>query len=76
MVIGVLCHVLTTFGGGLVANGTLSDSDSQSAIYSIITLVGIGWSIFEKVQARKAAAQKAGKPESPAIPSSRDDPLL
>lgn len=49
---GILRHVLTALGGGLVASGTLSGDDLNAAIGAITTLVGIGWSVFSK---RKAA---------------------
>jgi hypothetical protein len=55
MMAGIYRHVLTTFGGGLVATGTLSDSDLQAGIGAAVTLVGIGWSVIEKWQQRQQA---------------------
>lgn len=49
---GIIRHILTALGGGLVASGTLSGDDLNAAIGAITTLVGIAWSVFAK---RKAA---------------------
>ena len=51
-IMGVIRHLLTALGGGLVASGTLSGDDMNAAIGAITTLVGIAWSVFSK---RKAA---------------------
>ena len=50
---GVLRHVLTTLGGGLVASGALSGDELNQAIGAISVLAGIAWSVFTK---RKATA--------------------
>lgn len=55
-VIGLIRHALTTFGGGLVTNGTLADSDFQAAVGALMTLVGIVWSVIEKRNAAKTPA--------------------
>lgn len=45
---GVIRHLLTTLGGALVANGTLSADELSAAIGAVVTLVGIAWSIVSK----------------------------
>ena len=45
---GVIRHVLTTLGGGLIANGVISSDELSQAIGAIITLVGTAWSIISK----------------------------
>lgn len=45
---GIVRHVLTASGGALVANGTISDSDLQTAIGAVVTLVGIIASALSK----------------------------
>lgn len=47
-ILGVIRHVLTALGGGLVASGTLSGDDLNLAIGAISTLVGIAWSVVAK----------------------------
>ena len=51
-IMGVVRHLLTALGGGLVASGALSGDDLNAAIGAISTLVGIAWSVIAK---RKAA---------------------
>ena len=47
-IMGIIRHVLTALGGGLVVSGTLSGDDMNAAIGAITTLVGIAWSLIEK----------------------------
>jgi hypothetical protein len=54
MILGVIRHVLTTAGGALATQGTVSEDEVNTGIGAIITLIGIGWSVYEK--RRKAAA--------------------
>ena len=46
--LGLIRHVLTYAGGTLVTNGFLSASDMQLVVGAVITLMGIGWSVYEK----------------------------
>ena len=48
MILGILRHVLTTAGGGLVASGTLDASTMQTGAGAVMTLVGIGFSLWNK----------------------------
>lgn len=59
MIMGVVRHLISTFGGGLVAQGVLSSSDLEMAIGSIVTLVGIVASVLAK---REQAAVESVKP--------------
>lgn len=57
---GIVRHVLTTAGGGLVANGYISGQQEQDAVGAIIVLLGIIWSLANKASHRKQlAAAKA-----------------
>lgn len=47
-VLGFVRHILTFGGGFLVANGTLGQSDMESAVGAIVTLIGIIWSALHK----------------------------
>lgn len=47
-ILGVIRHILTAFGGGLVTNGSMADSDLQAIVGGIVALVGVVWSILEK----------------------------
>lgn len=51
---GVIRHLLTTVGGGLVASGILSGDELSQAIGAITTLIGIAWSVLSKRKAAKA----------------------
>jgi hypothetical protein len=43
-ILGIVRHVLTTFGGGLVVSGKLTEVDWNLAVGAIITLLGVAWS--------------------------------
>ena len=53
---GLVRHLLTTLGGGLVANGYMTNADLQTAIGAVIALAGFAWSLYQKSQHRKALA--------------------
>jgi hypothetical protein len=56
VIAGVVRHVLTAAGGGLVAEGSLAQSDLNAGIGAVLTVIGIAWSVMEKKkQARKGA---------------------
>lgn len=48
MIQGVLRHVLTAGGGYLVAKGVVDAGNAELAVGALVTLGGVGWSIFEK----------------------------
>lgn len=56
-ILGILRHVLTTFGGGLATKGYLDESSVGEIVGAIIVLIGAAWSIIEK---RKKAKISAG----------------
>jgi len=49
-ILGVVRHILTFGGGLLVAKGTIEEPMMLEAVGSIITLIGIIWSIRQKAQ--------------------------
>ncbi|HXZ02283.1 MAG TPA: hypothetical protein VEI03_19975 [Stellaceae bacterium] len=55
-VLAILRHVLTTAGGALVTNGVLSASQLQDGVGAVVVLAGIAWSLFNKMQHRRALA--------------------
>lgn len=59
-VLAVIRHLLTSAGGALVANGVLTAAQLQDGVGAVIVLIGIGWSLFNKLHHRRAlaAAQK------------------
>ena len=48
MIGGFVRHLLTFGGGFLVANGTLTDPDMQTAVAALVSLAGVIWSIWAK----------------------------
>ena len=48
VIVGILRHVLTAAGGGLIGNGLLTGDDLNAAVGAIATLVGIVLSVIEK----------------------------
>jgi hypothetical protein len=59
-VLGILRHILTSLGGGLVADGLLSQSQLSDGVGAVVILIGIGCSVWNKIEHRKALAA-AGK---------------
>jgi hypothetical protein len=55
----VIRHVLTAFGGVLVARGQMDESSMTEVVGAIITLAGFGWSLYIK---------RAGKPQANTTP--------
>lgn len=50
-------HFLTAAGGGLVTSGVLTSGQEQTVIGALLALGGIGWSVYQKWAASKAAKQ-------------------
>jgi hypothetical protein len=48
---GLIRHVLTTVGGGLVASGAIGSSDLEAIIGGVLALFGIIWSVISKKKA-------------------------
>jgi hypothetical protein len=55
-VLAIIRHLLTSAGGALVANGMLTATQLQDGVGAVIVLIGIGWSLFNKLQHRRALA--------------------
>lgn len=47
-VLGLLRHLLTFGGGVFVSNGWLTEADLTTAVAAFATIVGLGWSMFDK----------------------------
>jgi hypothetical protein len=45
---GLLRHLLTIAGGVLVHKGVLTSEDLSTVIGSLLTIIGVGWSVFAK----------------------------
>lgn len=46
-------HILTTVGGGLVTAGYIDGSDFSTVVGAVATLIGVGWSLYQKYSAAK-----------------------
>ena len=55
MILGIVRHLLTAVGGGLITSGVLGASDLEAAIGAIATLAGIAFSIIAKRRAATTA---------------------
>jgi hypothetical protein len=47
---GIVRHALTSVGGYFVATGALDAGTLETAIGAVVTLVGVGWSIWTKAR--------------------------
>ena len=48
IITGFIRHLLTSVGGGLVANGAISGDELSASAGAIATIVGVVWSWFDK----------------------------
>ena len=54
---GIARHLVTTLGGYLVANGLVSDDQSQQLVGALVTVLGIGLSAYKNYAQAKEKAQ-------------------
>jgi len=47
-ILGIVRHILTTFGGIVVANGHATQDEVSAIIGGVIAAVGIAWSLLDK----------------------------
>ena len=57
--LGLARHALTGLGSIAVSRGYVSADQMQTATGAIIVLIGVGWSVWDKVKKAKAAGNKA-----------------
>ena len=48
---GLIRHALTVLGGYFVASGGIDQPTMEGAVGAIMTLLGVGWSLYAKRQA-------------------------
>lgn len=60
-------HLATFVGGYFAASGVASQEETEQIIGSVLTVVGIAWSMWQKRQLARAAAP-SGDPEPAASP--------
>ena len=53
MVLGLVRHSLTPFGGALVTEGVISSTQLNDAVGAVMVFVGIAWSLYQKRSAKK-----------------------
>lgn len=47
-VLGIVRHTLTTIGGILIANGLIDNGSVTEIVGSVITIIGVVWSVAAK----------------------------
>ena len=55
-ILGLVRHALTFVGGYAVNADLVANTEAESVVAALITLLGIGWSIVEKVKTRAKIA--------------------
>lgn len=50
---GVVRHVVTSAGGGLVAHGLINSDQLTQVAGALALIAGIAWSAYQKYQAKK-----------------------
>ena len=53
-ILGLVRHGLTFAGGYLVSSGLLDAAGLENAVGAAITLLGIAWSIYDKIKSGRA----------------------
>lgn len=48
MLLGLVRHVLTMAGAGLVTAGYLDEASMQTAVGAVVALIGVAWSAIDK----------------------------
>jgi len=48
MTTGIVRHVLTAGGGFVIGKGWIDAASFEAIAGALVTLIGIGWSIYEK----------------------------
>lgn len=65
--LGIVRHLLTSAGGALVSHGLISSSQASDGVGAIMVLIGIGWSIYTKTEAAKAAQAVKAVQNNPSL---------
>lgn len=52
VILGVLRHLLTAGGGALATNGLIGSSDVELGVGAVLTLVGLVWSVWQKLNSK------------------------
>lgn len=48
VILGLVRHILTFGGGLLTSSGYLEQSQTESAVGAVVTIIGLVWSVVEK----------------------------
>ncbi len=54
IILGIIRHALTYGGGVLTSKGLMDGTEIEVAVSAAITLGGLIWSIYSKIQASRA----------------------
>lgn len=65
MIMGIIRHVLTALGGGLVASGDLDPQSLEVAVGAGMTLIGLIWSLVEKRRQTTPTPAPSAPPADP-----------
>lgn len=60
VVLGVIRHIVTAFGGGLVTHGLATQNESNQLVGAVMMLVPIAFSVYDKWQAQGKLNQAKG----------------
>lgn len=52
IILPLVRHILTTVGGSLTGTGVVTENDVQTGVGAIMTLIGIGMSIWNALRNR------------------------
>lgn len=65
----ILRAIMQAAAGGLIANGTITDADLQTAAGALVGLGALAWSIYQKVKTKKALEKAADAPKGAPAPA-------
>lgn len=50
LILGIIRHLLTSAGGALAAKGVITAAEADTVAGALMTVAGVGWSIYEKIR--------------------------
>lgn len=67
IVMGILRHFLTVFGGYLFNKGLLDSNEQEQLLSALMIIAGIAWSVYNKIRANKVKTPTAGYQSLPMV---------
>lgn len=67
IVLGILRHFLTVFGGYLFNRGLIDGAEQEQLIAALMVIAGIAWSVYNKIRSNKVKTPTGGYQPLPIV---------